>query len=992
MRISTALTAMVLTSAVLSGCGKSAAPTGATTRPETKTASTSSDVQRLLVSAREAFEAERWEDASRLIGQATAARPDSGQAWVLAGDVAARRGEYDEALSYYKKVLGKDRTAYVEAQGRAAKIAFYECHRFSETEQWFRKLLEADPSNTYAHGGLAYLLSICGRRWESAPHLLRLVRQGQFTSEHLCWLGVVEAVVDETEHVRLGHEAAPDDPLPMLGLARLAVRDNQMDQAEVWLRRVLAKTPDLVEAHARLGYVLVERPEADSRLREWSRQLPAGAEEHPGIWAVRGLWAQQLGDRRGAVRCYGETVVRDPNRLLANYQLSQLLRRLGQRSLADRFAYRARRTLDLGDALHRLQAEPNNTAAMRQAAESCQALGRPWEACAWSLTAFQQDPNAAWAKQIVQQLRPQLHPETPQTLAKANPVVELDLSSYPLPRFDSPAEAKPPSQPEALASGSVRFEDVAESAGIDFRYFNAHDPTRRVPRMYEIKGGGVAVLDYDGDGWPDLYFTQGCAWPPRDGDDAHLDRLYRNLGDGHFADVTQRTAIRENRFGQGVAAGDYDNDGFPDLYVANIGGNRLFHNQGDGTFEQVTIDGARTDLCWTSSCVIADLNGDSLPDVYDVNYLRGDDLFEKTCRYRGGVERLCAPRMFEAEPDDVFVNLGDGRFQRQSQQAGILVEDGKGLGIVAADFDDSGTLDLFVANDQVHNFYFRNQTQPRGGSLHFSEQGLLSGLAVDSHGRGQACMGVAAGDANNDGLLDLFVSNFHNEANCLYLQEEGDLFFDATRSAGLFGASFHMMGFGTQFLDADLDGSPDLVLTNGHLEDQSDLGIPYRMHPQFFRNVGQGQFVELPSGSLGNYFEAVHLGRGLARLDWNRDGLEDFAVTHLHGPAALVTNRTQPSGHYLAVRLRGVESDRDAIGAKVQVTAGGRTWRRQLMAGNGYRASNERRLVFGLGDQTRVDELRVVWPAGSQQLWQDLPADTEWLAIEGQSTLYDAGR
>ncbi|MBC8869128.1 MAG: VCBS repeat-containing protein, partial [Planctomycetes bacterium] len=935
-----------------------------------------------------AFEAERFDDADRLARQAASARPESGAAWLLAGDVAARREQYDEALACYDKVPRKDRTEFLESQGRAAKITFYDLHRFSETERRFRRLLETDPSNTYAHGGLAYLLSICGRRWESTPHSLYLVRQGQFTAEHLCWLGVMEAVVDEAEHVRLGHEAAPDDPLPLLGLARLAVRDNQLEQAEARLRQVLDIAPELIEAHARLGFVLVDDPAANTRLREWHQQLPAGADDHPAIWTVRGLWAQQLGDQEGAVRCYGETLLRDPNRLLPNYQLSQLFRRLGQPSLADRFGRHARQCLDLGDALHRLQIEPDDVSAMRLAAERCQALGRPWEACAWSLTAFQHAPDASWAKQLVQQLHPQLHPETPQTLATANPIVEVDLSSYRLPPFVSSSPAKPSTRPEAVAGSSVRFEDVAQSVGIDFHYFNAHDPSRAVPGNYEIKGGGIAVLDYDGDGWPDVFFTQGCAWPPREDDYTHVDRLYRNLGDGHFADVTERATIRENHFGQGVAAGDYDNDGFTDLYVANIGGNRLYHNQGDGTFQEVTIDGARKDLCWTSSCLIADLNGDSLPDIYDVNYLRGDDLWVKTCRYRGGVERLCAPRMFQAEPDDVFINLGDGRFQRQSQEAGIRVEDGKGLGIVAADFDGSGMLDLFVGNDQVHNFYFRNQTQPRGGSLRFSEQGLLSGLAVDSHGRGQACMGVAAGDANDDGLLDLFVSNFHNEANCLYLQEAGDLFYDATREAGLFGASIRMMGFGTQFLDTELDGLPDLVLANGHLEDQSDLGIPYRMHPQFFHNQGEGRFVEVPDRSLGKYFESVHLGRALVRLDWNRDGREDFAVTHLHGPAALVTNRTRPAGRFLAIRLRGVQSDRDAFGTKVQVTAGGRSWRRQLTAGNGFKASNERRLVFGLGDHTHVDEVRVTWPAGSEQCWQDLPTDSEWLLVEGESPAY----
>jgi tetratricopeptide (TPR) repeat protein len=978
-------TVVLLTIVGFCGCRQSTvsdAPVSASKREAAKPAA---DHQSSLDAARRAFEAGDWDRADQLARQVLSTDPESAPAWLLAGDVAAQREQFVEALACYDRVGTDDRTTSVEAQERAARIAFYHLHRFSETERRFRRLLEAEPANTFAHGGLGYLLSICGRRWEAAPHLLHLVRQGQFTEEHLCWLGVAEAVVDEADQLRLGQEAFPDDPLPLLGLARLAVRDNDRRQAEALLRRVVAIAPELAEAQARLGRVLLREPQAAERLSAWYAQLPASVDDHPEIWVVRGLWAQQMGDQPGTIRCFGEALLRDPNRLLANYQLSQLFRRLGQRSLADRFARRARKIVDLGDALHRLQPEPDNVRAMRQAAESCQALGRPWEACAWSLVAFERDPQSTWAKQIVGQLRPKLQSSLPQTLVNAHPVATVDLSSYPLPDFARSVPEATPAGPETVASSSVRLEDEAQSVGIDFPYFNAHDPKRAAVRNYEIYGGGVAVLDYDRDGWPDLYFTQGCAWPPDEEDYTHLDRLYRNTGDGHFVDVTAEAGIRENRYSQGVAAGDFDNDGFTDLYVANIGPNRLYRNLGDGTFQEVPVDTPETGLRWTTSCLIADLNGDGSPDIYDVNYLKGDDVFERTCRYQGGVERLCAPRMFEAEQDELFVNLGDGRFRRQSREADIAVENGKGLGIVAADFDGSGTLDLFVANDQVHNFYFRNQTTPRGGAIRFSEEGLLTGLAVDCHGLGQACMGVAAGDANGDGLLDLFVTNFYNEANTLYLQEPGDLFCDVTRNAGLYDAGFRMMGFGAQFLDAELDGRPDLVLTNGHLEDQSDLDVPYRMLPQFFQNIGEGRFVQVPGDSLGRHFEQAHLGRALARLDWNRDGLEDVAVTHLHSRAALITNRTQSPGHFLAIRLCGIQSDREAVGAKVEVRAKGRSWRRQLIAGDGYLASNQKRLVFGLGDVDQVEEVRVKWPAGGEQIWRELPADSDWLLIEGLS-------
>nr|MDQ3331282.1 CRTAC1 family protein [Planctomycetota bacterium] len=297
-----------------------------------------------------------------------------------------------------------------------------------------------------------------------------------------------------------------------------------------------------------------------------------------------------------------------------------------------------------------------------------------------------------------------------------------------------------------------------------------------------------------------------------------------------------------------------------------------------------------------------------------------------------------------------------------------------------------GKIDLFVANDSTSNFYFVNQSDGRGGPLSFEEQAQALGVAVDRDGKPQACMGIACDDADGDGLLDLFVTNFYGESNTLYVQQPDELFVDNTRPAGLREPSLFMLGFGTQFLDAELDGLPDLVLTNGHVDDFRPEGIPYRMRPQYFRNAGKGRFEEVRSPSLGPYFSTELLGRGLTKLDWNRDGLEDFVVSHLlDDPVALVTNESPEVGRHLAVHLRGVRRARDAIGATVVVTAGDRTWTRQLTAGDGYMASNERRLVFGLGESETVDSLEIRWPGGGVQRFKGLAAGTELLFIEGRA-------
>ncbi|MBA3312996.1 MAG: VCBS repeat-containing protein [Planctomycetaceae bacterium] len=920
---------------------------------------------------------EQYADARRLADSVLMRDPGSVEALRISGDAALGEADLDAAAEFLVKVPGGRRraaTAYFEAAQSAIRVA-----RLSEGERFLRAALRLDERHREATRELAKLLSVEARRREAAPLQLQLIQAEHFSIEELLLLSNREDPYYDLPLLDRALAAVPDDPVPLIGKAVAELHKNQPAAAADLLREVVEKVPAQAEAQALLGRALFDLGAFD----EWRRRqrtLPAGCDDHPDIWAVRGFWAEARGQKEEAVRCLWEAIRRDPNHRRANFSLGQALTALGRPEDAALYLDRAAMLSELHDRLHPLFREGPRVPVMLRAGELMNRLGRPWEAWAWYLAVAALDPQNAAAAAERDRLAALLREQRPpRMLSAADPSLRLDLSDYPLPHWTEPSGSS-----ERLASRSgagPAFADVAAAAGIDFEYFNNGAPGLKGYLIYQSVGGGVAVFDLDADGRPDLHFTQGCRWPPRPGQAEHLDRCFRNLGT-RFVDVTAPAGLGDERYGQGPAAGDFNGDGFADLYVANIGGNRLYRNNGDGTFtdvaEQVGVAGDR----WTTSCVMADLDGDGFADLFNANYVQGGGVYDRLC---GDPPRGCAPSNFDGVPDQIYHNLGDGHWADVSTAAELNSgPPGKGLGVVAADFHGSGRLDLFVANDTEANFFYANLTPSLGQPLAFSEEALSRGLAFDVEGRTQACMGVACDDADGDGLLDLFVTNYWGEPNTLYLQEPGGLFLDRTHESGLRDPSWPMLGFGSQFLDAELDGLPDLVVANGHIDDFTHRDQPHRMRPQFFRNLGGGRFAESPSESLGPWFEGEYLGRGLARLDWNADGLEDFAVSHLHGSAALVENRTADPGRFIAVRLVGVRSARDAIGATVTVKAGGRTRAKQLTAGDGYMASNERRLVFGLGDHVHADELTVRWPSGLTQDFRRVAAGLEYLLIEGR--------
>lgn len=933
----------------------------------------------LLDAAQAAVIDHEYDRARELTSQVLARDSKSVDARILAAQVAATQDEPLEAITLIRGLpadaKGRD---VIEALVQAGQLAI-KSGRAADAEWCHRRVLELDPGRLEVVRRLSALYLGESRRWESAPLLLTLLRGKAFTLEELAFLGNLEELYDSESLMTFFEESVPGDLIPMMGRARLLLFKNFTEQGTELLQRIVASHPEFVEAQAQMGVVIVSQSESPGFL-EWHQRLPKAADDHPEIWWVRATQARKIGDTKGAIRCAWEALKLDPNHLGATYQLSQLLAIEGRADAAKVFAARAARLEALAAAIHDILLRKATADGMRACAKLCEELGRIWEAWGWNVALETYHPTEAHTSERAR-LRDLLTEDLPQTLPDHQLAAVYDLSSFPLPRWQ-PVTGKQPSQ---LTSDSprARFADVGGSVGLDFEYKNGLVPGRPGFKVYQSIGGGCGVLDFDRNGLPDIVFPQaGGDWNAEVPAGARTDRLFQNLGRA-FRDVTTLALPPDDEFGFGLGVGDVNADGFPDLYLANGRHNRLFFNQGDGTFVDVTESTGVASQAWSASCLVADLNRDGLPDLYDVNYCEGERPWTHECLRASGVPRTCIPTEFSAADDRLMMNLGDGRFEDVTATAGILAPDGRGLGIVAARFDDQPGLDVYVANDMTANFLFLNRTDSPGAKPLFEERGVISGVAYDSDGRSQASMGIAADDANGDGLIDLYVTNFYNEANTLYLQQQGEFFIDATRETALREPSMSTLGFGTQFVDAELDGAPDLVVANGHVDDFTDTNIPFKMRPQFFRNLGS-EFVELIGDEVGAFFAENQLGRGLAILDWNRDGRVDFVVSRLIQPSTLVENQTPSPGHYLAVQLVGLH-DRDAIGTEVKVTAGGRTWTRQMTSGDGFACANERRLVFGLGDATAVDDVQVRWLDGDEQSLGPLPVDRDILIVEGRS-------
>lgn len=529
-------------------------------------------------------------------------------------------------------------------------------------------------------------------------------------------------------------------------------------------------------------------------------------------------------------------------------------------------------------------------------------------------------------------------------------------------------------------STGVRFTDVTERAGITFKHVST--PEKRY--IVESMSGGVALIDYDNDGLPDIYFVNSLTVDLVKSKGKTKSALYRNLGDGTFSDVTDKAGVGDIGWGMGATVADYNNDGFKDIYVTCVGPNHLLKNNGDGTFADVTEKAGVGDPRWSTGASFMDYDADGYLDLFVSNYVAFDfnNLPEfgkdKTCQFKG-VAVQCGPRGMPGEGDSLYHNNGDGTFTDVTKKAGVTDPNGYyGMGVISSDFDEDGLIDIFVANDSTPNFLYRNN-----GDGTFKEIAFISGTALNENGAAQGCMGVTVGDYNHDGKLDLFITNFDDDYNVLYRNDGRNSFSDVSYAAKVAAVSFPYVGWGTKFFDYDSDGWGDLFVANGHVYPQIK-----NFHQRNFvhRNNRDGTFTEV-SEQLGAPFADKRAARGAAFGDIDNDGDIDIVINNLDGSGQLLRNDGGNANNSVLIKTVGVKSNRDGVGARVKVVSGDLVQKDEVRSGDSYISQSDLRLHFGLEQRKKIDLIEIRWPSGVVDKVTDAKVNSMITVKEGKGAV-----
>lgn len=948
-----------------------------------------------------------FEQADPVIRSMMLSEPDNAPILFLAARSAHDQGQLDEAIEYLSSIPPEHPDAGLPAMGQMSDWLL-EAGRLAETEAALEAMLRQFGDVALVHRKMADLLNSQGRRIAASRHVHALIRMGDVTEKELLSLTTLSVPYHQTLSREIPSEAVRSedgipglagdpDPARSVDMRDVAIAKEMLVRGEVvpaanLIERLRAQFPKSTAVAALQGRIY-EAIQRDEDLLRWHSSLPVGIESEPEYWSAMGSWMLRAGKPEPAIRAFCEAVTRDPTDRVAYMRLSESLAAVGETEAAERVA--ARKLL-LDDAwqlaLNVGLTRETRTADMQSLAEKLDQLGRPWEAVSWRMVLAHESGNTEQAMPDLLQQR--------QSLAKSfsgateNDILcGIDKVHWPLPDpsfFSTELVSGLTEQQQAnnpSPQHSIELVDVAAELGIDFRYHNHREQDITHLRMSQVNGRGIAAIDYDRDGWTDLYFCD-AGGRANDGTDSNPNRLYRNLAGQAMQQVSAAAAIDDRSYSLGTTTVDWNQDGFLDLFVANIGDNLLYINNGDGSFTGHIIDGSGG---WTSGIVCGDLDGDALPEMVEINYI--DDERALTARCWGeGMD--CTPRAFQKAVDRVMKCGAQGECLAWEALEMLEPTPSFGFAGLIANFDRTAGNDLFITNDTLDNHFWVSQNTIDPDRTLLVREETLRGCAVGAAGQPQGCMGCTGGDFDRDGNLDLCVTNYWGEPSNLYLQRMPGFFTDCAAQFKITEPSLATVGFGIQAVDLDRDGWLDLTVLNGHVFDPAENGtpgIPFRMLPQLFHGGPSGfEWVDHAEAAEGvqasSFWTRATLGRTLVRTDFNRDGKPDLVANSLDAPISILENRTDTS-HWLRLDLVGTTSERDAIGAEVIATCGEQEFHGWMLAG-GYMGANEPVVDVGLGEHDRVDRLDVSWPSGEVQTFRNVAVDTHYLTIENDERLH----
>ena len=923
--------------------------------------------------------------------------PNHGQAKILAAEVAFATNQFDEGIELLMSAAESMPRQSIGLKTRAIGM-LWERGELDRAQAGFIRLLREHPNYDEGRRGLARLLNQRGFRFDANQQIRVLCRrpsQQPTIDELRCLIVPGRAYHDFAEKPDI------DDQALIASVGELSVARALYSEGDVRLALNVLENGALLRrsnpaAVAFYGQVLSDA-QLFERLGVWVASTDEKARRYPGYWIAMGGWAMKQRMPAQAVRIFCEAILREPGDLTAYDRLHLALKANGNMELADQVSRRRIAISTLIKLMRAIYSDPRaDPESFHQMSTMLDEIGRPFEAKCWRSLALHRMGQSIQATQQSNSELTKLLSGFDPNQSQTSLLCGIDLELYP---FDLDAlvaksgahrssddqregDQVPAATPPA---GQPVFVNVAPAVDLNFTYVNADPPKERYFRVHEALGSGIACLDFDLDGLVDIYAGQGACNPP-DGRGNQPNMLARCQGD-RFEIVTESAGCDDRGYTLGITSGDWNQDGFPDLVVGDMLRNHLFINQGDGTFRRLQqCSGYQPDPVWnqgkyTSSLAIADVTGDNLPDIVEVNYLDDDRIFEPLRFDQQGIPvRYPGPLHFRASVDRLFVGTGSGQLRGQ-----LLDTPAPGLGLLIANIDQMGGNEIFVANDMKANCLWVRSEDTSTPMVQFEDLAVVRGVAFGHDGGALACMGIAAGDFDENGLLDLHVTNLFDQWANQYMQYQNHLFDDLTLPFQLDESTHAMLGFGTEVIDFDNNGTLDLVTGNGNVDDQTHKNIPFEMPTQVF--VGdRTSLKQVTVAGDDRYWGANHLTRALVTLDWNNDGRLDFVAGDLKEPMVLMENRCPTDGNWIQFRLVGTRSERDAIGSSIRITTSdARQVVLDVKTGDGYMCRNQALLAAGLGRADHLRHAEIRWADGSRQSIGPLLANKRWLIVQDHS-------